>query len=142
MAGLVLPRRAATIAAAAAIGLSGTGSWAPGIARATGYDIDVNSATNTVVTVPATGCGVSWDITGAAGGDSASFTGGHGETVTTTTAVPSGGQLLVQPGQRGGSGAGGGGGASIVRVGTSVTDPPLLVVAGGGGAGTQADGGD
>ena len=156
-------RRAAAVAAAAAIGLSTAVLSAPGVASATPvWEHEFTADENIALPVPNTVCTAVWELTGAAGGDSAQFSGGLGDLVTATTMVPSGGTLLVQPGQRGtssagggmggssgaessggagGAGAGGGGGASVVRIGNSPTMDVLLVAGGGGGAGSQADGG-
>ncbi len=162
MSSALSSRRAAAVAAAAAIGLSAVLSL-PGVAAAApAWDFEITASENTLLPVPDTACGANWELTGAAGGDSASSSGGLGALVTATTNVPTGHEVLVQPGQRGadsdaggtgggsgaessggagGAGAGGGGGVSVVRNGNTPPMDVLVAAGGGGGAGSQAAGG-
>ncbi len=128
-------RRTLGLAAVSAIAMSSAVLSLGGVASAA----ELTGATTGLV--PADTCGVEFVLSGAAGGDSADFAGGDGDTLTVTMAVEAGApyafdQALISGGA-GGTGAGDGGDAMALKWDGSV----IAVAAGGGGAGVGAAGG-
>ena len=87
-------------------------------------------------TIPAGVSSLSISATGAQGGNSSSYSGGHGAIMAGTFSVTSGHVLKILVGQQGltgGGNAGGGGGGTFVW--DSTAGNVLLIAAGGGGGG-------